>query len=299
LAVGALEGVLRHGAHAVKATNAAFYFFGMTGFHFSDPIGVNKETAGRADKVLCSIFKLPLRLGGRTHEVCRNYGYAYYALYLAIGAQQSAPLGIKGEELDGVYGGVDFMRAVNLGKPPISGGHVAVIGGGNVAMDVCRTAVRLGAEKTTVIYRRDRSDMPADPDEVAEAEAEGVEFLFLSAPTEFIERDGRVCGVKAEIMETGETGENGKRNIVCTGRYMDMEADCVICAVGQTIDWGSLDTGALEKGKKGKNNRLIWRKKNDFNSNLQIADRLMQKDCRGALRRTSYTCKANEVSYSR
>lgn len=188
---------------------------------------------------------------GRDKSVQQLRDEGYKGFYLAIGAQQSAPLGIKGEELDGVYGGVDFMRAVNLGKPPISGGHVAVIGGGNVAMDVCRTAVRLGAEKTTVIYRRDRSDMPADPDEVAEAEAEGVEFLFLSAPTEFIERDGRVCGVKAEIMETGETGENGKRNIVSTGRYMDMEADCVICAVGQTIDWGSLDTGALEKGKKG------------------------------------------------
>ena len=123
-----------------------------------------------------------------TIDELRRQGYK--AFYLAIGAQKSAPIGVPGEKLQGVYGGVDFLREVNLGGKPEIGAKCAVIGGGNVAMDVCRTAVRLGAKDTYIIYRRGQEEMPADKDEVVEAMEEGVSFRFLCAPAEILGADG-------------------------------------------------------------------------------------------------------------
>ena len=119
-----------------------------------------------------------------TIQELREQGFKGF--YVAIGAQKSSKLRIPGEELEGVYGGVDFLRQVNLGNKPSLGKKCAVIGGGNVAMDVCRTAVRCGAE-TFVIYRRSEAEMPADKEEVAEAKEEGVKFCFLNAPVEIEE----------------------------------------------------------------------------------------------------------------
>ncbi len=175
----------------------------------------------------------------------------YRAFYIAIGAQKSIPLGIPGEELKGVFGGIDFLREVNLGGRPELGKRCAVIGAGNVAMDVCRTAVRLGADETIVLYRRTESEMPADPAEVAEAKEEGVKFRFLNAPVEIIEKDGKVSAIKVEIMELGEPDEKGRRKPVGTGTFETIEVDSVIGAVGQKIDWGTLDVGGLQKGAKG------------------------------------------------
>ena len=183
-----------------------------------------------------------------TIEQLREEGYKGF--YVAIGAQKSAKLGIPGEEFAGVFGGVDFLREVNLGGSPDIGKKCAVIGGGNVAMDVCRTAVRLGAE-TTVIYRRSEEEMPADKEEIAEAKAEGVKFCFLNAPIEVLGTDGKVTGLKVEIMELGEPDEKGRRKPVGTGNYEILEVDSVLAAVGQTIDWGGLDVGKLSTGKKG------------------------------------------------
>ena len=142
----------------------------------------------------------------------------FKGFYVAIGAQKSSKLNIPGEELEGVYGGVDFLREVNLGNKPFVGSKCAVIGGGNVAMDVCRTAVRLGAE-TYVIYRRSEEEMPADKEEIAEAKAEGVKFCFLSAPVEILGEEGKVSALKVEIMELGEPDEKGRRKPVGTGKY--------------------------------------------------------------------------------
>ena len=174
----------------------------------------------------------------------------YKGFYLAIGAQKSAKLHIPGEELEGVLGGVDFLREVNLGNKPDIGRRCAVIGGGNVAMDVCRSAVRLGAEETYVFYRRSEAEMPADPEEVREAMEEGVKFRFLSAPVEIIGTDGRVSAIKIEKMELGEPDERGRRKPVGTGEFEIVEIDSVIGAVGQTVDWGTLDVGALKTTKK-------------------------------------------------
>ena len=187
---------------------------------------------------------------GKDVTIQQLRGEGYKGFYLAIGAQKSAKLHIPGEELEGVLGGVDFLREVNLGNKPDIGRRCAVIGGGNVAMDVCRSAVRLGAEETYVFYRRSEAEMPADPEEVREAMEEGVKFRFLSAPVEIIGADGRVSAIKIERMELGEPDERGRRKPVGTGEFEIVEIDSVIGAVGQTVDWGTLDVGALKTTKK-------------------------------------------------
>ena len=184
-----------------------------------------------------------------TIQQLRDEGYKGF--YLAIGAQKSAKLNIPGEELEGVFGGVEFLREVNLGNKPAIGKRCAVIGGGNVAMDVCRSAVRLGAEETYIIYRRSQDEMPADPEEVKEAMEEGVKFRFLNAPVEIIGRDGKVSALKVEAMELGEPDEKGRRISVGTGKFETIELDSVIGAIGQTVDWGGLDVGRLVTTKKG------------------------------------------------
>ena len=184
-----------------------------------------------------------------TIQQLRDEGYKGF--YLAIGAQKSAKLNIPGEELEGVFGGVEFLREVNLGNKPAIGKRCAVIGGGNVAMDVCRSAVRLGAEETYIIYRRSQDEMPADPEEVKEAMEEGVKFRFLNAPVEIIGRDGKVSALKVEAMELGEPDEKGRRSPIGTGKFETIELDSVIGAIGQTVDWGGLDVGRLVTTKKG------------------------------------------------
>ena len=124
----------------------------------------------------------------------------YKAFYMAIGAQKSAPIGIPGEKLDGVYGGIDFLRSTLTGKPVKLGERVAVIGGGNVSVDVARSAIRLGAKEVTLIYRRGRDELKADPDEVEDALNEGVKLHLLASPVEIIGKDGAVTALKLEKM---------------------------------------------------------------------------------------------------
>lgn len=195
-------------------------------------------------------FKCGVEVGKDiTLDELRAQGYKGF--YLAIGAQKSAKLNIPGEELEGVFGGVEFLREVNLGNKPAIGKRCAVIGGGNVAMDVCRSAVRLGAEETYIIYRRSQDEMPADPEEVKEAMEEGVKFRFLNAPVDIIGRDGKVSALKVEAMELGEPDEKGRRRPIGTGKFETIELDSVIGAIGQTVDWGGLDVGRLVTTKKG------------------------------------------------
>ena len=171
-----------------------------------------------------------------TLDVLRAEGYK--AFYLAVGASRGAKLRCPGEELPGVMTGIDFLRAVNLGEAPAIGTSVAVIGGGNVAIDVARAAVRLGAE-VTVVYRRDRDSMPAADDEIAEAAEEGVSFRFLASPAEIL-GDGKAETLKIELMELRGGKPAG------TGVYETMNVSAVISAVGQEIELNgiSVDTGA-------------------------------------------------------
>ncbi len=171
-----------------------------------------------------------------TLDALRAEGFK--AFYLAVGASRGAKLRCPGEELPGVMTGIDFLRAVNLGEAPAIGPSVAVIGGGNVAIDVARAAVRLGAE-VTVVYRRDRDSMPAADDEIAEAAEEGVSFRFLASPAEIL-GNGKAETLRIELMELRGGKPAG------TGVYETMNVSAVISAVGQEIELNgiSVDTGA-------------------------------------------------------
>ena len=168
-----------------------------------------------------------------TLDQLRSEGFK--AFYLGIGASKGAGLGCPGEELGGVSTGIDFLRRVNQGEKPELGSDVAVIGGGNVAIDVARSALRLGAENVTIIYRRGRDEMPAADDEIAEAEEEGVKFRFLASPVEIL-GDGKCESLKLERMELGDADARGRRKAVGTGRFETVPVSAVISAIGQKID---------------------------------------------------------------
>lgn len=170
----------------------------------------------------------------------------YDAVFIGTGAWESVELGCPGEDLPGVLGGVDFLREVALlGKAGI-GRRVAVIGGGNTAMDAARTAVRLGASQVTVLYRRTRDEMPARDVEVQEASEEGVEFRFLVAPLEVIGVDGKVTALRLQKMELGEPDASGRlRPVPVPGAEEVMRVDTVIIAIGQKVKAAGLDGIAL------------------------------------------------------
>ena len=192
-------------------------------------------------------FKTGVEVGKDiTLDQLRSEGFK--AFYLGIGASKGSSLNCPGEELPGVYTGIDFLRRVNLGEKPEIGSDVAVIGGGNVAIDVARSAIRLGAENVTIIYRRGRDEMPAADDEIAEAEEEGVKFRFLSSPVEVL-GDGKCESLKLEIMELGESDGKGRRKAVGTGKYETIPVTAVISAIGQKIDLSGI--ADFETDKKG------------------------------------------------
>ena len=195
-------------------------------------------------------FRFGVEVGkNMTLDALRADGYK--AIYLAVGASKGTPAGCPGDDLKGVFTGVEFLRAVNLGKRPTIGKQVAVIGGGNVAIDVARAAVRRGAD-VTLLYRRGREEMPAADEEVAEAEAEGVKFRFLCAPVEILGEKGKATAIKVETMTLGEPDEKGRRKPVGTGEFETLAVSAVISAIGQQIDLCGIDAGSkLRLGKRG------------------------------------------------
>ena len=155
------------------------------------------------------------------------------AVLIAIGAWKGSSIRCPGEELEGVLSGIDFLREVNLGKCPDIGKNVAVVGGGNVAMDAARTALRLGAE-TTIVYRRTEKELPARAEEVHHAKEEGITFMTATNPVRFVGENNAVCGVEAVKMEIGEPGEDGRSSIKeIAGSNFVVEADVVVEAIGQ------------------------------------------------------------------
>jgi len=157
----------------------------------------------------------------------------YKAIFLTIGAHQSLRMGIEGEDSPGVIDGATFLREVNLGLRPSLGERVAVVGGGNVAIDAARTALRLGAREVNLLYRRSRDEMPAAHTEVEQALEEGVEILFLVAPTR-IRREGGHLVVSCVRMELGDPDASGRRRPVpIDGSEFDKEFDTLIGAIGQ------------------------------------------------------------------
>ena len=174
------------------------------------------------------------------------------AVFLGLGCRVAQGMRLAGEDMPGVLKGIDFLRMVVEGSPPDVGRSVAVVGGGNTAMDAARTSLRLGAEKVVVVYRRSRDEMPASPLEIEEAEEEGVEFRFLTNPVTFMERDGCVEGIECIRMELGEPDSSGRRRPVeIKGSKFSMEFDTVILAIGQVLEKEAVEACGLGLSSHG------------------------------------------------
>jgi len=164
-----------------------------------------------------------------------NQGYK--AVFLAIGAPKCLSLNVEGENLGGVLRSLEFLRDVNFGKRIELGNKVAVIGGGNVAVDVARTAKRLGASEVIIIYRRSEEEMPAHHRELEEAKLEGVNIVFLASPKRFIGENGRVTSIECTRMSLGPPDESGRRRpIPIEGSEFTVPVNTVILAIGETPD---------------------------------------------------------------
>ncbi|MEG0924178.1 MAG: FAD-dependent oxidoreductase [Anaerovoracaceae bacterium] len=171
------------------------------------------------------------------------------AVLLGIGAWISTGVGCKGEDAKGVIGGIDFLRKVVRNETVKLGEKVAIVGGGNTAMDACRTAVRLGAKEVYNIYRRTKDEMPADMIEIEEAEEEGVIFKNLTNPLEIIkDKDGHVKQVVLQVMELGEPDASGRRKpMAVEGKTETIEIDTMILAIGQAVDASFFDVDKTRK----------------------------------------------------
>jgi 2-oxoacid:acceptor oxidoreductase delta subunit (pyruvate/2-ketoisovalerate family) len=170
-----------------------------------------------------------------TLESLRNEGYK--ATFISIGTQEGMKLNIPGEDLDGVTNAVDFLRAALCEKDVAVGERLAVVGGGNTAIDAARTAKKLGAEEVAVLYRRSREEMPALPHEVAEAERDGIKFHFLVAPKQILGENGKVKAIECLRMRLGEPDESGRRRpIPISFSEHSYEVDMVIPALGQIAE---------------------------------------------------------------
>ncbi len=159
------------------------------------------------------------------------------AVFIGCGTVNSSKLNIPGEDLQGVIHGVDYLKRVNLGEKVFLGDKVAVVGGGNVAMDAVRTAIRTGSKDVFILYRRSRAEMPASPEEIEEALEEGIKMEFLVAPKRVVGENGKVTGVECTRMELGEPDASGRRRPVeIKGSEFIVPCDALIPAIGQEAD---------------------------------------------------------------
>ena len=206
----------------------------------------------------------------KTNTPVRDLGQmfeqGYRAIFIGTGAGVSQKMGIPGEESNGVIHALDFLKQMNSKGKVSLGDRVAVIGGGNAAVDSARAALRLGAKEVAIVYRRSQAEMPAWATEVHEAEREGVQIHFLAVPVRVLSQDGRLTGIECIRMELGEPDDSGRRRpIPVKGSEFALDVDNVIIAIGQAVDraglaeeltytgWGTLsvDPGTLETSISG------------------------------------------------
>jgi NADH-quinone oxidoreductase subunit F len=174
-----------------------------------------------------------IRVNTRVSTVDELFKQGYQAVFLAIGAHQGAKLRIEGEDSPEVMEGVCFLREISMGNKVRVGDRIAVVGGGNVAIDASRTALRLGARESTIIYRRTRDEMPASPEEIEEALLEGVKIEFLAAPIKIARKNGAVKLICIR-MKLGAVDESGRRRPVpIKGSEFSSTFDTLIAAIGQ------------------------------------------------------------------
>ncbi len=175
---------------------------------------------------------------GKDKTVAQLRKDGFKAFFLAVGAQESVRLGVPGEDLGGIYRGLDYLRQLNVGKPVRLGERVAVIGGGNVAMDAVRSARRLGSAKAFILYRRGMEEMPSTPEEIKQCREEGISIKTLAQPVRFIGNNGRVKSIECVKMRLTEADESGRRKPEpIRGSEFRVNVDAVITALGQESDW--------------------------------------------------------------
>jgi heterodisulfide reductase subunit A len=197
-------------------------------------------------------IKLGLPVGAQGGPSLDDLRRDHDAVFVSVGAHQERQLRVEGEDLVGVAPGAVFLRELNLGQPVTVGKRVAVVGGGNVAIDAARSALRLGAESVTIVYRRSRAEMPASAWEIEDAEEEGVQIHFLANPLRILGQDGQVVGMECVRMELGEPDESGRRRpIPVEGSAFVLEVDMVIPAIGQMPDLGFMGQSALQVTRRG------------------------------------------------
>ena len=175
----------------------------------------------------------------------------YKAIFLGVGCHVGSKMNVPGEDAEGVVQGVDFLRRQALGEPQPVGKKLAVIGGGNVAMDVACTARRLGSD-VTIVYRRSREEMPAHAHEIEQAYCEGVQLEYLAAPVEVVVKNGKVTGLKVQRMELGEPDASGRRSPVpIPGSEYVLDVDMVVPAIGQKANLSFLEDSGIKLSKWG------------------------------------------------
>ena len=176
----------------------------------------------------------------------------YHAIFLGFGAHGGMKLGVEGEDIPGVMEGIGFLRAVSLGKKVDVGKKVAVIGGGNTAIDCSRTAKRLGAEEVTIVYRRSRAEMPASLEEVTAAEKEGIKIELLTTPTRFSAESKKLAKMECVRMKLGEPDASGRpRPVPIKGSEFTIAVDTVIAALGQAPETDFVKKLGVSLSKRG------------------------------------------------
>jgi NADPH-dependent glutamate synthase beta subunit-like oxidoreductase len=181
-------------------------------------------------------IKTNVKIGGDL-TIDKLWQEGFKAVFISVGAHKTRKLGVEGENLNGVFDALDFLRMANSNEKVRVGERVAVVGGGNVAVDSARTALRLGAREVTILYRRSRDEMPANPYEVKEAEGEGVKIQFLVAPKRILGQNESVTSLECIKMELAEPDESGRRAPKpVEGSEFTMPTDAVILAIGEAPD---------------------------------------------------------------
>ncbi len=194
-----------------------------------------------------------IRLNTRIEDIPGLLMNGYKAVLVAVGAHKGNKMGIPGEDLKGVYDAIDFLRSVNLGQKTGTGKKVAVVGGGNSAIDAARTALRSGAQEVHIIYRREKADMPAEAEEIEAAEQEGIILHCLTSPVRVCAQDGNITGVECQRMALKEFDPSGRRKPeAIPGSGFILDVDMLIGAVGQDPDTGNLALGDCQRNKAGR-----------------------------------------------
>jgi heterodisulfide reductase subunit A len=192
-----------------------------------------------------------IKTGTAVTDIAELKKQGYKAVFLANGAWVSQKMNIPGEDTEGVMHAIEFLKQVSEGKKVELGNKVAVVGGGNAAVDAARTSLRLGAKEVSIIYRRSRAEMPAIPGEIEEMEEEGVQIRYLTNPVEVIAEKGKLARVKCIRMELGEPDASGRRRPVpIEGSEFEMEIDTLIMAIGQAVNKSMLP-GNIEYSESG------------------------------------------------